>query len=475
MIVDLASNASESTSSKTLGLMESTVNNNGFGNVITEGLLAGLDTSTATSGDPVWLGTGGNLIYGLVNKPVAPAHLVFIGIVTRSNANNGEIFIKPQNGFELSELHTVLLDATASIADNEVLAFDSASGLWKNQTAAEAGLQVIVSGVSDTEIGYLDGVTSAIQTQLDAKAPSVSPSFTTPSLGVATATSINGTSIPSSKTLVVTTDIGSSVQAYDADLAAIAVLSGTSGLLKKTSANTWELDTTAYLTSSTGVTAVNGSSGAISNVALTSDTLGQFAATTSSQLAGIISDETGSGALVFANTPTLVTPVLGVATATSINGTTIPSSSTLVTTTSTQTLSSKTLTSPKETTTTTATAATGTINYDVTTQADLYYTTAATGNFVLNFRANSSVSLNSYMSTGETVTLVFRNTNGSTAYYPTAIQVDGSSLTKGTNLFWQGGTAPTSGNSSSIDVYTVAITKTATNTFVALASQTKFA
>ncbi len=59
--------------------------------------------------------------------------------------------------------------------------------------------------------------------------------------------------------------------------------------------------------------------------ALTSNPLSQFASTTSAQLAGVMSDETGTGALVFANSPTLVTPVLGAATATSINGATITS------------------------------------------------------------------------------------------------------------------------------------------------------
>lgn len=146
MIVSKASNSTEATSSKTMGLIESSVSLNGKANVITEGLLAGLNTNGATAGDPVWLGIDGNLIYGLANKPVAPAHLVFIGIVTRANSNNGEIFIRPQNGFELDELHTVSLEATASIADNEVLAFDSASGLWKNQTAAEAGIAIVTAG-----------------------------------------------------------------------------------------------------------------------------------------------------------------------------------------------------------------------------------------------------------------------------------------------------------------------------------------
>jgi hypothetical protein len=134
MIVGLASNASEATSSKTMGLLDATVSTNGFANVVTEGLLAGLDTSTAgTEGDPVWLGTGGNLIYGLANKPYAPAHLVFIGIVTRKNANNGEIFVKVQNGFELKEIHDVDLFTTTPV-NGELLGFNGT--LWVNKTVA---------------------------------------------------------------------------------------------------------------------------------------------------------------------------------------------------------------------------------------------------------------------------------------------------------------------------------------------------
>ena len=134
MIVGLASNTSEATSSKTMGLAETTVAANGFTNVITEGLLAGLDTSTAgTEGDPVWLGVNGNLIYGLLNKPYAPAHLVFIGIVTRKNANNGEIFVKVQNGFELNEIHDVDLKTNIPI-NGEILGFNGT--LWVNKTIA---------------------------------------------------------------------------------------------------------------------------------------------------------------------------------------------------------------------------------------------------------------------------------------------------------------------------------------------------
>ena len=134
MIVGLASNASEATSSKTMGLLDATVAINGMANVITEGLLAGLDTSLAGSeGDPVWLGQNGNLIFGLANKPYAPNHLVFIGIVTRKQQNNGEIFVKVQNGFELKEIHDVDLITTVPV-NGHILGYNGT--LWVNKTIA---------------------------------------------------------------------------------------------------------------------------------------------------------------------------------------------------------------------------------------------------------------------------------------------------------------------------------------------------
>jgi len=118
-----------------------------------------------------------------------------------------------------------------------------------------------------------------------------------------------------------------------------------------------------------------------------------------------------------------------------------------------------------------ATAATGTINYDVTTQSVLYYTSNASANWTVNFRASSGTSLNTAMSTGDVVTVAFLVTQGSTAYYNNAVQVDGSSVTPK----WQNGGAPTGGYASSIEVYTYTIIKTASATFTVLASQTKFA
>jgi hypothetical protein len=146
MVVSKASNTTEATSSKTMGLIAQNLSTNGKGFVITEGLLAGLNTGSTVAGAPVWLGVDGNLIYGLVGKPYAPAHLVFIGIVTRANNSNGEIFVKVQNGFELDELHDVDLKSIPP-TDGQVLQFDGATGLWRNNTLS-TGLTVGSTAIS---------------------------------------------------------------------------------------------------------------------------------------------------------------------------------------------------------------------------------------------------------------------------------------------------------------------------------------
>jgi hypothetical protein len=121
--------------------------------------------------------------------------------------------------------------------------------------------------------------------------------------------------------------------------------------------------------------------------------------------------------------------------------------------------------------TSSATAATGTLNYDVITQAVLNYTTDATGNWTLNVRGDGSNSLDSIMDTGESITIAHLVPQGATAYYNSAFEIDGSSVTPE----WQGGAAPTAGNVSSIDVYSYTIIKTGAATFTVLASQTQFA
>ena len=215
---------------------------------------------------------------------------------------------------------------------------------------------------------------------------------------------------------------------------------------------------------------------------------------------------------------TLTTPVLGVATATSVNkvaltapatsatltiadgktltasnsltlaGTdattmTFPSSSATVaglaiaqSFTNTQTFTGSTTAigavfqDAAEVTTISATAATGTINYDVTTQSVLYYTSNASANWTVNVRGNATTSLNTLMSTNDSLTVVFLVTQGSTAYYNNALTIDGNAVTPK----YQGGTAPTSGNASSIDAYSYTIVKTGSAAFTVFAAQTQF-
>jgi len=166
------------------------------------------------------------------------------------------------------------------------------------------------------------------------------------------------------------------------------------------------------------------------------------------------------------------------AAASTLTGTTLASGVTASSLTSVGTLTALTvagtikLQQVLEKATVSATAATGTINYDALTQAVLFYTSNASGNWTLNVRGSSGATLDSILAVGESITLTFLVTQGATPYYATAHQIDGNAVTPK----WQGGTAPTAGNASSIDVYTYVIIKTAaTPTFTVLASVTKFA
>ena len=130
-----------------------------------------------------------------------------------------------------------------------------------------------------------------------------------------------------------------------------------------------------------------------------------------------------------------------------------------------------TLTSPKETANITAVAATGAIDLDVVTASVNIRTVNATGNWTINVRGDVSTTLDSIMTTGEQISVVFESPQGATAYYPTAFNIDGSAVTP----LWLGGTAPSSGNINSNDVYVYTIRKTGAATFTVLASQNKYA
>lgn len=160
-LFSLADADTELTSSKTVGLLAQTLATNGIGAIVTEGLLTGLNTGSATAGQSVWLSsTAGGFVFGA--PPAKPAHSVYLGVVTRANATQGEILVKVQNGYELEELHNVSITSETS---GDVLTYDSQDGLWKNAqptitsqaTANSLGTvygQTDDSGDSNTLLGY---------------------------------------------------------------------------------------------------------------------------------------------------------------------------------------------------------------------------------------------------------------------------------------------------------------------------------
>ena len=191
-----------------------------------------------------------------------------------------------------------------------------------------------------------------------------------------------------------------------------------------------------------------------------------------------------------ANTLSVTIPVASVSGNTgkylTTDGTATSWAYTPVTLTGSETLTNKTLTSPvintaafkdgtvrglEEDINIVASAATGTINLEIDTASIWYYTTNATANHTLNIRYSSSVSLNTALPVGDAITVVWMNTNGATAYRPTVIQIDGTTVTP----LWQGGSAPTAGNASSTDIYSFTVIKTAaTPTYTVLGSQAQF-
>lgn len=126
-LIRIASNTGERTSSKTIGLMAQDVLPNEFGFIVSEGMLEGFNTSSGQAGDPMWLGATGNILYGFSNKPYGNNHLVYLGNVLRSQSNNGKVYVKVQNGFEIDELHGVYAQLPQ---DKNTLFYNGGSGAW---------------------------------------------------------------------------------------------------------------------------------------------------------------------------------------------------------------------------------------------------------------------------------------------------------------------------------------------------------
>lgn len=339
---------------------------NGDVNIAGNISFGGTGTSTTTNNlaveaSMVYLGdgnTGDALDLGIVGEYKVGANTKYSGLVR--DASDGVIKVfkdastKPVTTVNFSEAGLAYGDIKAASID---------------LTSATIG------NVSNTEIQYLDGVTSAIQTQIDTKLAS--------STAASTYAPITDATLLGTVTLPSTTSIGN--------------------------------------VSSTEIGYIDGVTSAIQT-----------------QLDSKLATATAASTYATAVGGSLIRPVL---------------------------------TSAFEANSVSATSATGTVNVDLSTAAVHYYTANASANWTFNFRGNSSTTLNSLLSVGQSATVAFLNTNGSTAYYPTAFQVDGVAVTPK----WQGGTAPSSGNANSIDSYTFTIIKTASATYTVLAAQVKFA
>jgi hypothetical protein len=131
--VKLAKNTSDTFSSKTLGIVRADIAAGQAGWITTQGQVSGINLGAYSPGDILWLDS---VAGGFTkNKPQAPKHSVFVGVVERANAGNGLIYVKPQNGVELDELHNVRI---INETNNQILAYTASSQVWENKSVATA-------------------------------------------------------------------------------------------------------------------------------------------------------------------------------------------------------------------------------------------------------------------------------------------------------------------------------------------------
>lgn len=143
--VSLADADLEVASAATIGVVTETIANASEGFVTLAGLVRNLNTGSWPEGTPLFLSSTPGALTS--TKPVPPVHAVRIGWVVRSHASAGSIMVHIQNGYELDELHDVLV---SNPQNDQILTYEASTGLWKNKTYVQgSGSQV--SGVLNVE------------------------------------------------------------------------------------------------------------------------------------------------------------------------------------------------------------------------------------------------------------------------------------------------------------------------------------
>jgi hypothetical protein len=299
---------SDATSARVLGWLADDIANNADGLCMVEGYLDGVDTQGVTEGAQLYLsGTVAGAYQ--VTKPVAPIHLVYVGVCVKASAGNGRVYVKVQNGYELGELHDVLIVAPTN---NQVLAYDSATSLWKNATNAPDGVTSI------TAVSPLTGgtITSTGSIGLDQTALSITKSqvsdFTSGTVTSASTAQQAGTAVyaVNSGTAVYATTSGTAV--YSANSGTAVTISGS---ITKSQVSDFTSGTVAQAdnatTSGTSVYATN------SGTAVYADTSGTATYATNAGTAvfattsGTATYATDAGTAVFATNASTAVSVSG--------------------------------------------------------------------------------------------------------------------------------------------------------------------
>ena len=165
--VKLANNTSDATSAKTFGLAAEDITSGQNGFVICQGVIDGLNTGMYSAGDTLYVGATAGALTNV--KPYAPNHLVYIGIVEKANAGNGQIYVRPQNGYELDEIHDVDLITTAPV-NNDVLTYVTGSpNLWKPKSVSSIlGFKILTNNTGTYSVTGTTAETIAYEVMIPA-------------------------------------------------------------------------------------------------------------------------------------------------------------------------------------------------------------------------------------------------------------------------------------------------------------------